>query len=74
VPIIYPLSMLPAWTHQIILANPMAFVVHFTKEAMFNDHYPDIWQSSVFIGSVVMLFVLSIYLYRKLITNAAEKV
>ena len=73
VPIIYPLTMLPVWTHQIILANPVAFVVHFTKEAMFNDHYPDLWQTSVFIGSVVALFIFSIYAYKKLIVHAAEK-
>jgi ABC-type polysaccharide/polyol phosphate export permease len=74
VPILYPLTLLPVWTHQIILANPVAFVIHFTKESMFNGHYPDLWQSTVFVGSVIIFFILSIFMYRKLINKVAEKV
>jgi ABC-type polysaccharide/polyol phosphate export permease len=74
VPIIYPLEILPVWTHKIILLNPLAFTVHFAKESMFNGHYPDVWQSIVFVGSVVIFFVFSVFVYKKLIRNVAEKV
>lgn len=74
VPILYPLTLLPVWTHQIILANPVAFIIHFTKEAMFQHRYPDLWQSTVFILIVVVFFVASIFIYRRLIGAVAEKI
>jgi ABC-2 type transport system permease protein len=74
VPILYPLTLLPVWSHQIILANPVAFIIHFTKEAMFQHRYPDMWQSTIFIASVVIFFAVSIYVYRRLIGAVAEKI
>jgi ABC-type polysaccharide/polyol phosphate export permease len=73
-PILYPLTMLPVWTHKIILLNPVAFIIHFTKESMFKDHYADAWQYTTFIGLVAIFFVFSIWAYKKLIVNVAEKV
>ena len=74
IPIIYPLTMLPAWSHQFVLLNPVAFIIHFVKEAMFNNRYPDLWQILVFLGTIVILFIFSIFVYRKLIGKVAEKV
>ena len=73
-PILYPLTMLPEWTHKFILLNPIAFIIHFTKESMFNSHYPDLAQTGLFIGVIIAFFIFSIWAYRKLITNVAEKV
>lgn len=73
-PIIYPLAMLPAWTHKIILLNPIAFIIHFSKEALFNNHYPDLIQLVIFVVSVIVFFVFSLWMYNKLIRNVAEKV
>ncbi len=73
-PILYPLTMLPEWTHKWILLNPVAFIIHFTKESMFNNHYPDLIQTALFIGVIIAFFVFSIWVYKKLITNVAEKV
>jgi ABC-type polysaccharide/polyol phosphate export permease len=73
-PIIYPLSMLPAWTHQIILLNPIAFVVHFSKEALFNNHYPDLIQIVIFVFVTFLFFIFSLWLHKKIIMNVAEKV
>lgn len=74
VPIIYPLDMLPAWTHKFILLNPVAFIIHFTKESMFNDHYPEASQTFIFLSLIIIFFVFSIWAYKKLIPNVAEKI
>lgn len=72
-PIIYPLSILPDYIQQTILINPMAFIIHFTKEALTTNHFPDPWQVFVFVLILVIVFILSIFSYRKLITNVAEE-
>ncbi len=73
-PILYPLQLLPEWTHKIALLNPLAFVIHFAKESMFAGHYPDGWQYVMFAAVVSSFFVFSIWAYRKIIVNVAEKV
>ena len=73
-PIIYPLATLPAKYHQFILLNPFAFIVHFNKEAMINNHFADPGQYGVFISIVFAFFALSIWSYRKLIPRVAEEV
>ncbi len=72
-PIIYPLSILPAYIQQVILINPMAFIIHFTKEALTNNHFPDLWQIIVFVLLLAMVFLFSIFAYKKLISNVAEE-
>lgn len=72
-PIIYPLTLLPAQYHPFILINPLAFVVHFTKQAMFNDHFATSSQYLIFIAVVFGAFVLSIFSYRKFISKVAEE-
>jgi ABC-2 type transport system permease protein len=73
-PILFPLSILPAWSHKIILLNPIAFIIHFTKESMFAGHYADKWQYAMFMFTVLAFLALSIWVYRKIIVNVAEKV
>ena len=73
-PIIYPLVTLPATYHPFILLNPMAFIVHFTKEALVNNHFADPHQYLLFIGIVFGFFALSIFSYRKFIPKVAEEI
>ncbi|MDX9856076.1 MAG: ABC transporter permease [Candidatus Moranbacteria bacterium] len=73
-PIIYPIVMLPAQYHQFILLNPMAFIVHFTKEALLNNHFADPHQYAIFIAIVFGFFALSIFSYRKFIPKVAEDI
>jgi len=63
-PIIYSLQMLPRNVQQIILINPMAFIIHFNKETLFNRHFPDPWQMFGFMFAVALIFALSIWVYR----------
>jgi ABC-type polysaccharide/polyol phosphate export permease len=73
-PIIYPLATLPAQYHTIILLNPIAFIVHFTKESMINNHFADWHQYSIFITIVFGFLVFSVWAYRKLIAKVAEEI
>lgn len=72
-PIIYPLIMMPEKYHKIILLNPMAFIVHFNKEGLISNRFPDLWQSVVFISIIAAFFLLGVFVYRKRIPKVAEE-
>lgn len=73
-PIIYPLATLPVKYHTIILLNPFAFIVHFTKESLINNHFATPAQYLIFSGTVLAGFALGIFSYRKLIPKVAEEI
>jgi len=73
-PVFYSLSMMPAYIQRILLFNPMAFIIHFVKEALINNHFPETWQTGGFILAVLAVFSVSIFSYRKSITNVAEEI
>lgn len=70
-PIIYPLTMLPEYIQKILLINPIAFIIHFTKESL-NGHFPDLWQFGTFVVGAFSFFAFSLFLYKKLSGNIAE--
>jgi ABC-type polysaccharide/polyol phosphate export permease len=72
-PVFYPLQILPEWIQRILLMNPVAFIIHFTKESMFNNHYAENWQLGVFFMSSILFFIFSVWAYGKLISRVAEK-
>jgi len=72
VPIVYPLQILPEWTQRILLVNPVAFIIHFVKELMFNNHYVDVWQFVLFFVTNILFSVFCIWGYRLLIPKVAE--
>jgi lipopolysaccharide transport system permease protein len=63
-PILYPLSLLPQEWHKIILLNPVAFIIHFNKEALINSHFADPSQYIIFGITVISTFIVGIYLYK----------
>lgn len=73
-PIIYPLATLPAHYHKFILLNPFAFIVHFTKESLINNHFASFAQYAVFFSIIFAGFALSIWSYRKLAPRIAEDI
>jgi ABC-type polysaccharide/polyol phosphate export permease len=73
-PIVYPLSLLPAKYHVILLVNPMAYIIHFTKMALTENHYAPLWQNAIFACVVVLFFLAGIQLYRKMETKIAENI
>lgn len=73
-PIFYPLQILPASIQKVILINPMAFIIHFSKEGLVNGHFADLWKTVFFIATVVILFLLSIVSYKKFSMRIAENI
>jgi len=73
-PIIYPLVTIPAKYHQIILLNPLAFIIHFTKESLINNHFATPIQYLIFSGIVLAGLALGIFSYRKFIPKIAEEI
>ena len=52
--------------------NPVAFIIHFTKESMFNHHYIEMWQFAAFLALDCLFFLFSVWAYKKLIPKVAE--
>jgi ABC-type polysaccharide/polyol phosphate export permease len=72
-PVFYSLQLMPPWVQQILLLNPIAFIIHFSKEALINTHFPDIWQNAAFLIAVAVFFCIGIFSYRRLAPRVAEE-
>ncbi|MFA5993389.1 MAG: ABC transporter permease [Parcubacteria group bacterium] len=73
-PIIYPLVTIPAQYHVFVLLNPLAFIIHFTKESLINNHFATFGQYAIFMAIVLSGFALSIWSYRKMSPRIAENI
>jgi len=73
-PIVYPLSLLPIEYHSIILINPMAYIIHFTKMALTENHYAPVWQNLLFATIVIIFFFIGTVAYRKMEAKIAENI
>lgn len=73
-PIIYPLQILPVYIQRVLLINPMAFIIHFNKEGLINNHFANVYQTLGFIAIVSAVFGLSILSYRKFSIRIAEDI
>ncbi|MCX6765905.1 MAG: ABC transporter permease [Candidatus Moranbacteria bacterium] len=73
-PIIYPLQRLPEYVQQIILISPIAFIIHFTKEALIDNHFPELWQTGIFILATLLFFASGIFVYKKTVPGIAEEI
>ncbi len=73
-PIIYPLDTLPQKYHQILLLNPIGFIIHFVKMALTENHYAPLWELALFTVVVIIIFFLSILYYQKAEKKVAENI
>jgi len=73
-PIVYPLQIIPAKYHTILLANPIGFIIHFNKLALTQNHYATATQTGVFAAFVGILFVASLFIFRRLEPKVAEHI
>ncbi len=73
-PIFYPLQMLPIYIQQVLLANPMAFIIHFTKESLINNHFAEVWQYAGFMALLAVFFAVSLFFYNRLKGRIAEEI
>jgi len=73
-PIVYPLQIIPAKFHPILLANPIGFIIHFNKLALTENHYATSAQNGIFTLLVMGLFFASIFIFRKMEPKVAENI
>lgn len=73
-PIVYSLQMMPDRIQKIMLLNPMAFIIHFSKEGLINNHFADPWKTLVFVTTVMLAFALGVFSYNKLAPRVAEEI
>lgn len=73
-PVFYALQLMPLSIQQVLLLNPMAFIIHFTKESLINNHFPELWQGGTFFVLIIIVFFLSTLSYRKLSLRIAEEI
>jgi ABC-type polysaccharide/polyol phosphate export permease len=73
-PIVYPLSIIPENLQRVLLANPIGYIIHFTKMALTENHYASPWQNSVFTVIIIAVFFASIFIFRKMEPKIAENI
>lgn len=74
-PIIYPLSMIPTKYHVLLLLNPLAFIINFTKEALIYNHFSISTHYVLMFSAIVFAgLALGIFCYKKLIPKIAEEI
>lgn len=73
-PIIYSLLMMPVYIQRVLLINPMAFIIHFTKESLIHDHFAELWQNAVFTAVIALFFIFSVTMHQKLARRVAEDI
>lgn len=71
-PIIYPLSMMPLNIQQIILWNPLAYVIHFAKDGLISNNYALGGHTLVVFAGILALAFASFLIFRKAEKRIAE--
>lgn len=72
-PVFYPLQILPLYVQQLLLLNPMAFIIHFTKESFASGHFAEPWQYFGFLVILLSGFGVSMLAYKKFVPKIAEE-
>lgn len=73
-PIVYPLQIIPQKYHAILLANPIGFIIHFNKVALTENHYATFAQNGTFTAIIAVLFVASLFIFKKMEPKVAENI
>lgn len=73
-PIFYPLAIIPAKYHAILLANPIAYIIHFNKTALTEHHFASFSQNAVFTATILGMFALGIFIFKKMEPRVAENI
>jgi len=73
-PIVYPLQIIPVKYHPFLLANPIGYIIHFTKMALTEHHYAPLWQNAIFTTIIIVVFFVSLFVFRKLEPKIAENI
>jgi ABC-2 type transport system permease protein len=73
-PIVYPLSLLPARYHKIILANPIAYLVEHSKIALTGTPSQSFRHDATFLVFMLACFLVSLLVFRRLEPAVADNI
>lgn len=73
-PIIYPLSMMPEKIQHIMLLNPLAFIIHFSKQGLITNYFTNAWNFGYLLIGVIGIFAISLLIYKKTEKKVAENI
>ncbi len=71
-PIIYPLSMMPEYIQKIMLFNPLAFIIHFSKRGLIENYFTNGWNFLFLILGITGIFAISFLIFKKTEKKVAE--
>jgi len=71
-PIIYPLSMLPDKYHSFVLMNPLAFIIHYSKQGVINQIFTSFEKFAILTVSVLLLTIFAYIIFKKYERRVAE--
>jgi len=71
-PIIYPLATLPAKYRQIILLNPLAYIINYSKEGLINGNFTTFWHFMAMFGGICLAAVIAFFVFKKYEKTVAE--
>ncbi len=73
-PIIYPLTTLPAKYRQIILLNPLAYIINYSKEGLINGNFTTFWHFMAMFAGIALAAVVAFLVFRKYEKTVAEMI
>ena len=71
-PIIYPLVTLPAKYRQIILLNPLAYIINYSKEGLINGNFTTFWHFMAMFAGICLAGVIAFFVFKKYEKTVAE--
>lgn len=73
-PIIYPLTFMPEHIQKIMLFNPLAFIIHFSKRGLIENYFTDISNILYMVIGVALIFAFSLFIYKRSEKHVAENI
>lgn len=73
-PIVYSLSMMPEKVQKIMLWNPLAFIIHFSKRGLIENYFTNFWNILYLIIGIAGIFAISLFVYKKTERRVAEEI
>ncbi len=71
-PIVYPLTMLPEHVHRWLLANPLAFIIHFSKQGIIANLFAETHHVVLMTIACLLFLCISVFLFMKTSRRIAE--
>lgn len=71
-PIIYPLTMMPEHIQKIMLINPLAFIIHFSKQSLIGNYFTNGWNLLYLFIGVIGIFTISFLIFKRTEKKIAE--